>query len=262
MSFFKISSVNNPKIKEVLALQQKSKVRKKLGLFVVEGIREVLLAAKHGYQIQTLFFEKKNENSCHEINCKNLIEVSKEVYQKIAYRESTEGFLAIVNQKHHLLSQLKLPQNPLILIMQSLEKPGNVGAILRTADAANFDAVIIADALSDLYNPNTIRSSVGGIFSNQIAVASSAEVLKFLDANNIKPFVATLQNANRYDAQDYKNPTAIVVGAESVGVSEIWRSSKISSIYIPMLGSVDSMNVSVAAAILMYEALRQRTLKA
>ena len=156
------------------------------------------------------------------------------------------------------LSDLKLSKNPLILVGEAIEKPGNVGAILRTADAANIDAVIIANPKSDLYNPNIIRSSVGCLFTRQIAVGSTEEVITYLKANKINIFSATLQDSTEYHTQNYNTPSALVVGTEATGLSEKWRTESTKNIIIPMQGEIDSMNVSVAAAILLFEAKRQR----
>jgi RNA methyltransferase, TrmH family len=187
-----------------------------------------------------------------------LIEISKEVYQKLAYRDTTEGIIAVAKTKSLQLSDLELPENPLILVMEAIEKPGNIGAMLRTCDAANVDAVIIADPKTDLYNPNIVRSSVGCLFTNQIATDSSEEVIKFLNKKNITIFGATLQNSQFYHHQNYTTPTALVVGTEATGLSKAWREDAIKNIIIPMQGEIDSMNVSVASAILLFEAKRQR----
>ena len=186
------------------------------------------------------------------------IEISKEVYQKLAYRDTTEGILAIAKTKSLLLSDLKLSENPLILVAESLEKPGNIGAILRTADAANLDAVIIANPKSDLYNPNVVRSSVGCLFTNNIAAGTTTEIIAFLKEKNIRFYCATLQNSTSYHTQNYTLPTALVVGTEATGLSQEWRDAATQNIIIPMQGQIDSMNVSVAAAILIFEAKRQR----
>jgi TrmH family RNA methyltransferase len=186
------------------------------------------------------------------------IEISKEVYQKLAYRDTTEGILAIAKTKSLLLSDLKLSENPLILVAESLEKPGNIGAILRTADAANLDAVIIANPKSDLYNPNVVRSSVGCLFTNNIATGKTSEIIAFLKEKNIRFYCATLQNSTSYHTQNYTLPTALVVGTEATGLSQEWRDAATKNIIIPMQGQIDSMNVSVAAAILIFEAKRQR----
>jgi RNA methyltransferase, TrmH family len=268
-----ITSLQNPLVKEVLILQEKAKARKKSGLFIIEGLRELELAIKGKYEIETILF-------CNQIATSSLvnvtssgddvtsslvekskaekIEITKEIYQKLAYRDSTEGIIALAKSKSHDLSNSNLPKNPLILV---LEKPGNIGAILRTADAANIDLVIIADPKTDLYNPNLIRSSVGCIFTNKIAVASSEEAIDFLKQSNYNIYCATLQDSAVYYQENFNQPTALVLGTEATGITEIWRKNSTKNINIPMEGKIDSMNVSVAAAILVFEAKRQRSIK-
>ena len=257
-----ITSVQNPFIKSLVQLQEKAKVRKQTGTFLIEGKREIELALKGGYELETILFlpEIISEKQLNDLITKplNVIEISKEVYQKLAYRDTTEGILAIAKTKSLALSGLKLSKNPLILVGESLEKPGNVGAILRTADAANIDAVIIANPKSDLYNPNIVRSSVGCLFTRQIAVGTTEEVIAYLKANNINIYSATLQDSTEYHTQNYSTPTALIVGTEATGLSEKWRTESTKNIIIPMQGEIDSMNVSVAAAILLFEAKRQR----
>jgi len=257
-----ITSVQNPYIKSLVQLQEKAKVRKQTGTFLIEGQREIELALKGGYEIETILIctdlAQPSENLNIQKSKHQLIEISKEVYQKLAYRDTTEGILAIAKTKSLALSDLKLSKNPLILVVEAIEKPGNVGAILRTADAANIDAVIIANPKSDLYNPNIVRSSVGCLFTRQIAVGTTEEVIAYLKANNITIYSATLQDSTEYHTQDYTTPTALVVGTEATGLSEKWRTESTKNIIIPMQGEIDSMNVSVAAAILLFEAKRQR----
>ncbi|MFY7670877.1 TrmH family RNA methyltransferase [Tenacibaculum sp. MEBiC06402] len=259
-----ISSIQNPYIKELIKLQEKSRERKKKGLFLVEGAREISLVMSSDYIIRTVLFIKENQSSNKAILSKlpesvELIEISKEVYQKLAYRDTTEGILAVIESKGFALSNLNFSnQTPLIMVMQGIEKPGNIGAMLRTADAANVDAVLIADAKTDMYNPNIIRSSVGCIFTNQIAVDSSENIIDFLQQNNINIYSATLQNSNAYYKEDYTKSSAIVVGTEATGLTQIWRDKATQNINIPMQGQIDSMNVSVACAIAIFEAKRQR----
>lgn len=259
-----ISSVQNEIIKNLVQLQEKSKIRKKTGTFLIEGRRELSLAALGGFTIETILFcsDYISETEVSAIfpteSILNIIEISKEVYQKLAYRDTTEGVLAVAKTKTNRLEDLKLKDNPLVLIAESPEKPGNIGALLRTADAANIDAVIIANPKSDLYNPNVIRSSVGCVFTNSIAIGTSEEVIEFLKEKNISIYSAILQEAQPYYAQDFKQGTAIVVGTEATGLSEIWRTESTQNIIIPMEGAIDSMNVSVAAAIILFEAKRQR----
>ncbi len=257
-----ITSSQNPYIKSLLQLQEKAKVRKQTGTFLIEGKREISLAIKGGYRIDTLLFypELISEKEINKLvpNGTNIIEINKEIFEKLAYRESTEGVIAVANSKNFSLSDLKLNENPLILIAEAPEKPGNIGALLRTADAANLDAVIIANPNGDLYNPNIIRSSVGCLFTNQIATGTTTEIISFLKDRNINFYCATLQNSTSYHTQDYTSPSALVVGTEATGLSKEWRDAATQNIIIPMQGEIDSMNVSVAAAILLFEAKRQR----
>jgi TrmH family RNA methyltransferase len=252
-------------------LQEKAKARKQSGTFLIEGLREIELAIQGGYELETILFLPElisakqitkftnNHTSVSELAKQiHTIEINKEVYQKLAYRDTTEGILAVAKTKSTQLTDLKLSDNPLILIAEAPEKPGNIGALLRTADAANLDAVIIANPKSDLYNPNIVRSSVGGLFTNQIATGTTTEIIDFLQSKKINFYCATLQNATPYHKQDYTTPTALVVGTEATGLTQEWRDHATQNIIIPMQGAIDSMNVSVAAAVLIFEAKRQR----
>ena len=239
-----ITSVQNARIKHVVALQQKSSLRREEGLFVVEGQREIEHCKACGYEIVEEFVLNKN--------------VSPQVYEKMAYRGSTEGMIAIAKCKEHSLAKLQLKENPLIVILESVEKPGNLGAILRSAEAAGVDAVIVCDPLTDMYNPNLIRASIGGVFSVPTAVCSSEECIAFLKERGISILTAQLQDSYEYYDYDMTRATAIVMGTESTGLTDQWRQAADAHIRIPMLGRLDSLNVSVSAAILMYEALRQR----
>nr|WP_315163126.1 RNA methyltransferase [uncultured Flavobacterium sp.] len=256
-----ITSIQNPFIKSLVLLQEKAKARKQSGTFLIEGQREISIAIKGGYEIETLLFlpEICSETEARKLSkSADLIEINKEIYQKLAYRDTTEGVLAVAKTKSTQLSDLKLSNNPLILVAEAPEKPGNIGALLRTADAANLDAVIIANPKSDLYNPNIVRSSVGCLFTNQIATGTTAEIIAFLKERKINFYCATLQNSNPYHVEDYTKPTALVVGTEATGLTQEWRDAATQNIIIPMQGEIDSMNVSVAAAILIFEAKRQR----
>jgi TrmH family RNA methyltransferase len=256
-----ITSIQNPFIKSLVLLQEKAKARKQSGTFLIEGQREISIAIKGGYEIETLLFlpEICSETEARKLSkSADLIEINKEIYQKLAYRDTTEGVLAVAKTKSTQLSDLKLSDNPLILVAEAPEKPGNIGALLRTADAANLDAVIIANPKSDLYNPNIVRSSVGCLFTNQIATGTTAEIIAFLKEKKINFYCATLQNSNPYHVENYTKPTALVVGTEATGLTQEWRDAATQNIIIPMQGEIDSMNVSVAAAILIFEAKRQR----
>jgi len=261
-----ITSIQNSYIKNLLKLQEKSRERKKQGLFIIEGKREIAQAIEANYEFDTILFypDLVSEKEVLELfNAKvNRIVISKEVYQKLVYRDSTEGIITVTKEKDFSIQNIKFKTTtPLILVAEGIEKPGNVGALLRTADAANIDAVFIANPKSDLYNSNIIRSSVGCLFTNQIAVGSSEEIISFLKEHHIDIYAATLQNSNEYHKENYKQASAIVVGTEATGLSEIWRTHAKQNINIPMQGKIDSMNVSVAAAIVIFEAKRQRNFK-
>ena len=263
-----VTSAQNAKIKALLALQEKSRARKEAGLFVVEGRRELGHCLDAGFRPRTLF-------ACPEIipadelqalvekaealnpAC-SLVLIPAELYRKVAYREGTEGILAECEQRERTLDALELSDNPLIVILESVEKPGNLGAVLRSADAAGADAVILCDPLTDLYNPNLIRASLGGIFSCQVAAAPGEEVIAWLKARRIRILTAQLQDSKWYYDTEMTGPTALVMGTESTGLTDAWRRAADAHIRIPMLGRLDSLNVSVSAAILLFEAVRQR----
>ena len=265
-----ITSAQNPKVKELLALQEKSKERRKKGLFVVEGRRELLHCIEAEFEPHTLFicrdilsdkdFDKIlgaiEENFCGSTY--PIIEISQQLYDKVAYRGGTEGIIAEMHCKELSLEGLKMKENPLVVILESVEKPGNLGAVLRSADASGVDAVIVCDPLTDMYNPNLIRSSIGAIFTVPVATASSEDTIAWLKSNGIKIYTAQLQDSEWYYDTDMKGGTAIVMGTEATGLTNIWRKAADAHIKIPMLGRLDSLNVSVSAAILMYEAVRQR----
>ena len=258
-----ITSIQNPLIKEILQLQEKSRARKISGLFIIEGKREISLALKGKYKINKLLFcdtiFNENELEYFTSHTVETIKIDSSVYQKIAQRDSTEGLIAIAESKELALKNITLKnKNPLILVAEAPEKPGNIGALLRTADAANVDAVFIANPKTDLYNPNIIRSSVGCIFTNQIATGSTSEIISFLKENQITIYCAALQASSNYNLQTFTLPTAIVVGTEATGLSEEWLQNSTQNIIIPMQGQIDSLNVSVSAAILIFEAKRQR----
>ncbi len=270
-----ITSGQNPKIKALLELQEKSRARREKGLFIVEGQRELDHCLAAGFVPDTIFIcpeiyschperrpepaEGRSEGSSFAGEGYKVFHVSKNVYEKIAYREGTEGIIAEMKYKDRRLEDIKLSENPLIVVLESVEKPGNLGAVLRSADAAGADAVIICDPLTDLYNPNLIRASIGAIFSRQVAAATSEETISWLKANNIQILTAQLQDSSLYYDTPMTGPTAIVMGTESTGLTDIWRKAADKHIRIPMLGALDSLNVSVSAAILLFEAVRQRS---
>jgi len=263
-----ISSVQNPYIKELFQIKEKSRVRKKTNTFLIEGLREISLAIKGGYTINTLLvdfsiLDEEALNNLLESTNKQIevIEITHQIHQKLATRTTTEGILAVAKSKDLLLDTIEFKtKNPLILVAEAPEKPGNIGALLRTVDAAGIDAVLIANPKTDMYNPNIIRSSIGCLFTTTVATGSTSEIIAFLKTNNINIFGAALTASVEYQTIDYTRPTAIVVGTEATGLTDEWLNNTKNNIIIPMRGTIDSMNVSVSAAIILFEAVRQRAL--
>lgn len=258
-----ITSAQNQKIKDLLALQEKSKERRKKGLFVVEGRRELLHCIEAGYEPFAVFYcpEIISESDFNEIadKCRcNFFELPQHLYDKVAYRGGTEGVIAELRCKEMVLENLKVKKNPLIVVLEAVEKPGNLGAVLRSADASGVDAVIVCDPLTDMYNPNLIRSSIGAIFTVPVATATSEQTISWLKGHGIRIYTAQLQDSEWYYDTDMRGGTAIVMGTEATGLTQAWREAADAHIKIPMLGKLDSLNVSVSAAILMFEAVRQR----
>ncbi|MDR2449865.1 MAG: RNA methyltransferase [Prevotellaceae bacterium] len=260
-----ITSLRNAKIGSVLELKEKSRERHAHGLFVVEGAREIKLALASGYKLDSLFV-------CDRIGTATIFEhslpastrvypVSGEVFAKMAYRENSDGLVAVMVLNKLLLDNVKLSSNPFVIIMEAVEKPGNLGAVLRTADAAAVDAVVICDPHTDLYNPNVIRSSIGCIFTRQVVACSSESALHWLKAKGIKSFAAELEAAQAYHEADFTQPCAIVMGTEATGLTAFWLEHADARIKIPMRGKIDSLNVSVTTAVLTFEAMRQRGFK-
>ena len=255
----KITSGQNPRVKTVVALQQKSAERRRTGVFVVEGRRELSHCLEGGLEVAEVYVcpEIAGEEDVTGIDCP-VWEVSKSVYEKMAYRGGTEGVMAVVKAKPLGLEDLTLGERPLIVVVERVEKPGNLGAILRSADAAGVDAVMICDPLTDLYNPNLIRSSIGAVFTVPCVMCSSEDCIQYLKAHDIQILTAQLQDSRLYYDTDMRRGTAMVMGTEATGLTEVWRQAADAHIRIPMLGRLDSLNVSVSAAVLLYEAVRQR----
>ncbi len=260
-----LSSLQNPIVKQIIQLKEKSRLRKKTNLFCVEGFREITLAIKGNYTLKTilwysqLFSEEKLMQLKQQLSYSvSFIEISKEIYQKIAHRETTEGIIAIAEAKNHNIGDVVLGDNSLILVVEAPEKPGNIGAILRTADAANVDLVCIANPKTDIYNPNSIRNSVGCVFTNKIVVGNNLEIIQFLKSKNINIYTATLLNGVNYTETDFTTSSAIIIGTEATGLTDEWLQASSKNITIPMSGEIDSLNMSTAAAILIFEAKRQK----
>ena len=265
----RITSLHNPRIKEVLRLQEKSAERRRQGLTLVEGYRELANARQAGWQVATLLVcaELAGETIAQELlapalqtpRAYELLPVSPAVFAKLAVRERSDGVLALLRTPSRTLADLQLPANPLVLVLEAVEKPGNLGAILRTADAAPAHAVLVGDPRTDLYNPNVIRASLGGIFTVPTVAAPMVEILAFLKSAGIRTFAAALaDDAKSYTATSFAGPTALVLGTEADGLTPASRQACDETVIIPMRGVLDSLNVSVAAAVLTFEAVRQR----
>ncbi|MGM0573816.1 MAG: TrmH family RNA methyltransferase [Bacteroidota bacterium] len=267
-----IVSLQNPLIKQLVRLQQKASERAKTGLFIAEGRREVSLALSGRIKPHNLLIcqDIYQEDPSYPIDAllsdqTDPTMISRAVYNKLAYRKDVEGVLLVGEQRDHSLSSLILPPDPLLIILEGVEKPGNLGAILRTADGAGVDGLILADEKAGIYNPNTIRASLGCVFTLPVAACSSETAITWLTrADNWQPgqrptiYTAALQTEQNYYEADFRGATALAFGAEDKGLSAVWREASDKVIRIPMAGHIDSLNVSASVAILAFEAVRQR----
>jgi TrmH family RNA methyltransferase len=257
-----ITSTQNPHIKSILQLE-KARNRKKEGLFLIEGFRETDRALRSGYRFRELLYCREVSNYNYDrfvedFPASQKTEISHNVFSRIAYRGNHDGLIAISLMREHKLEDYTPPANGLFLVLEEVEKPGNLGALLRTADAAGIDAVFICNNQTEIYNPNVIRASLGCLFSNRIIQTRSEEAVNFFRENKISIFAAALQDSKAYYDADLMKPSALILGSEAKGLGNIWRKNADSIIYIPMAGIADSLNVSASAAILMFEAVRQR----
>lgn len=262
-----ITSAQNPRIKNFVHLQ-KARERKTQNVFVVEGEKEFCRALEYHYQFTGIFvcFDLIPQSRFKSISAgvnhdSEVFPVSKEVFEKIAYREGSGGIIALARPKSHGLADLKLCDSPLLLVLEAVEKPGNLGAMLRTADAAGVDAVVVCDPQTDIYNPNVVRSSIGCLFSVPLVVCNSLEAISWMKQQNISIYCTYLKAAVPYTEVDFTCASAIVMGTEADGITDQWVEAADQNIIIPMQGSADSMNVSTSAAVVVFEACRQRGFK-
>lgn len=261
-----ITSLQNPLIKNIALLGAKARDRKAQGRFVAEGLREVELALHGGFEAETLLFDETVtsfavvQNLAANAVAKpgEIIAVSSPVFEKIAYRSGVPNVVAVFKTKNTPSETLMLPKNPMVLVMESVEKPGNLGAMLRTADAAGVHAVFVCDPHTDIFNPNAIRASLGAIFTVPVVALSSQEALLFFRERNIEIYATWLEAARPLYECDLTKPLAFVLGAEATGISPFWVENAAERVIIPMTGKVDSLNVSASAAIVLFEAVRQR----
>lgn len=264
-----ITSLQNPLVKSIVRLQQKVSERKNTGTFVTEGRREVSLALQHGIKVEKLIVCRNlyNPDPVYPIDFKSLddsqlIEVSDPVYRKMAYREGVEGIILLGRSTPLSLDNYQPGENPLIIILEGVEKPGNLGAILRTTDAAGAEAIFLCDTRTDLHNPNVIRASLGCVFSQKIIECGSLQAIHWLQQKKINLFAASPDTSHLYYEADLSKPAAIAFGAEDTGLSTPWLKEAGRVIKIPMGGMIDSLNVSASVAIVTFEAIRQRAVQA
>lgn len=260
-----ITSFQNARIKQITKLQGSAKERRETGLFIVEGRREISLAQQSGLEASGLFLCPSiyKEDPDYKISLQHvdLFEVPELIYDKIAYRSGVEGIIGIFKKPEQSPTTFIMAENPLFLVLEKVEKPGNLGAIFRTADAASVSGIIICDPVCDLYNPNTIRASLGCVFTIPSLVSSTHQVISLLQKHSIQILASTPSATDHYFNFDFKIPTAIIMGAEDTGLSDPWLKSRAKLIKIPMNGRIDSLNVSVATAILTFEAVKQRLVR-
>lgn len=262
----KISSLQNPRVKQLVKLRDR-RPRDEAGVFLVEGYREIRRALEKSVALQELYispewFLGENEPALiaqAEAAGAKVFELTKEAFAKVAYRERPDGLLAVAPQWRRSLDDLKLPAAPFLLVVEAIEKPGNLGTILRSADAAGCDAVIVCDAVTDIFNPNVVRASTGVLFSVPLVVAESTQVHAWLKAKGIRTAATTPHTTNIYTQTDLCGPLAVVMGSEQYGLSEFWMKGADVLVRIPMAGQADSLNVAMATIITLFEAVRQRS---
>ncbi|MEX2547446.1 MAG: RNA methyltransferase [Chloroflexota bacterium] len=261
----RITSTANPRLKAAVRLRGRRE-RDEQGLTLIDGVRETLRALSGGAVLREAFVAPEY---CTDLECLALLErlreesvpiweVESEAFAKLAYGDRVDGVVAVAETPIRRLDDLILPPEPLIAVVEGVEKPGNLGAILRTADGAGVDAVIVAESATDLFNPNIIRASLGAVFAVPVSVASSGEVLAWLRDKGIAIIAARVDGSVDYTEADYSGAVAIALGSEARGLSDAWGELARASVRVPMLGVADSLNVSATAAILFYEARRQR----
>ncbi|HET7537074.1 MAG TPA: RNA methyltransferase [Candidatus Didemnitutus sp.] len=265
MSSEKITSLQNPRVKQLVRLRERRE-RDDAGLFLIEGYREIRRALEKGVRPKEFYFSPEwflgeNEPALIELARQagaQLFELSKDAFAKVAYRERPDGLLAIAEQWKRGLSDLALGAKPFLLVVEAIEKPGNLGTILRSADAAGCDAVIVCDPVTDIFNPNVVRASTGVLFSVPVAIADSKAVHAWLVEKGIRVVATTPDTPHLYTQTDLRGPLAIVMGSEQYGLSEFWLKESNTLVRIPMAGQADSLNVAMATIITLFEAVRQR----
>lgn len=254
-----ITSLQNPRVKYIVKLRDDKRQRKQDGLMLVEGYDEIQLALSAGYQPETLISAPELVSRQLQGGNAEQIAVNRAVFEKMSYRENPDGWLAVFPIPQTSLDHLKLGKFPLVIVAESIEKPGNLGAILRTADAAHVDAVLVCDPRVDVWNPNVVRASRGALFSVPTLECDNVSALAWLRSQKIRILAATPAAAVVYSDVNLREPAAIAVGTEDAGLTDFWMSNADVKLKIPMMGKVNSLNVSVSTALIVYEAVRQRS---
>ena len=260
-----ISSIRNPRVKDAARLRDR-RHRERQRRIVIDGARELARAMAAGIALREVFI---CEPLCRGDECRRLLpaldacgaeilHVTEPVFEKLAFGDRAEGVLGVADMPRPTLADLTLPPAPLVAVLEGVEKPGNIGAVLRSADGAGLSALLVADPRTDLYNPNVIRASLGTIFSMPVCQTTAAEALAWLRRHELTILAARVGGSVLYTEADNRGPTALVLGNEAEGLTPLWSAADIAAIRVPMLGVADSLNVSVTAAVLFYEARRQR----
>jgi TrmH family RNA methyltransferase len=256
-----ITSLQNQQVKDVVRLGS-IRERRIQNLFVIEGARELSLAIAGGFVIRSLFVCDGILSGVGEEMVRStgfpVEKVSAEVFKKMAYREASDGIIAVAESRPLRLKDIRLSEQPFVIVLEAVEKPGNLGAILRTADAAHVDAIIVCDPKTDIYNPNVIRSSIGCVFTQQVVACTSEEAFGWLRQSHVNILAAELAASEWYYLADFTKPSAVVMGTEAGGLTGFWLGNADRRIKIPMRGRIDSLNVSVSTAVITFEAMRQR----
>ena len=261
----RIESARNPRVRAALELRDR-RARDRAGLTLVDGQREVGRALDGGVAIVEAFIDEAATDVAITALAARLSAAGARVHPtagpalaRLGFGDRTDGIVAVVRTPSTTLAELALPDDPLIVVLEGVEKPGNLGAVLRSADGAGADAVLVADPTTDPWNPNAIRASLGTIFGRPVVTASSADVLAFLRTHAIRPVAAIVEASEAYTDANLDGPLALILGSEAEGLGPMWRADDIERVHLPMHGLADSLNVSVAAAVLLYEAVRQRS---
>jgi TrmH family RNA methyltransferase len=255
---YDISSLQNPRVKHAVRLREDRRHRQREGLMLVEGWEELSLAIASGLQPQTLFSAPELVSRQLERIQSEILTVSAPVFEKLSYRENPDGWVGVFPIPRRSLDDLQLGESPLLIVAESVEKPGNLGAILRTADAAGVDALLLCDARVDAWNPNVVRASRGALFSVPLVEVENLPALDWIRSRNLQVLAATPSAQIPYTEANFRGPTAVAVGAEDTGLTKFWMEAADQKVLIPMSGRVNSLNVSIATALIIYEAVRQR----